>query len=112
MRKASTMKTRVFFALMLGIAVLLGTRLAAQVQTEVPPVVPGAKSVTVEHIKIHGTALEGNLEGDAVDRERLCLPAAELCHQEVPPLSGRLCLARIFDRRGAVDSRNPCAPNH
>jgi enterochelin esterase-like enzyme len=41
----------------------------AQVQTEVPPVVPGAKAVTVEHIKIHGTSLEGNLEGDAVDRD-------------------------------------------
>jgi enterochelin esterase-like enzyme len=42
---------------------------AAQVQTEVPPIVPSAKPVTVEHIKIHGTALEGNLEGDAVDRD-------------------------------------------
>jgi enterochelin esterase-like enzyme len=41
----------------------------AQVQTEVPPVVPGAKPVTVQHIKIHGTSLEGNLEGDAVDRD-------------------------------------------
>ena len=41
----------------------------AQVQTEVPPVVPGARPVTVEHIKIHGTSLEGNLEGDAVDRD-------------------------------------------
>ena len=30
---------------------------------------PGAKSVTVEHIKVHGAALEGNLEGDAVDRD-------------------------------------------
>jgi S-formylglutathione hydrolase FrmB len=39
------------------------------VQTEVPPIVPGAKPVTVEHIKIHGKALEGNLEGDAVDRD-------------------------------------------
>jgi len=55
--------------LMLGLAVVLGPELAAQVQTEVPPVVPGAKPVTVEHIKIHGTALEGNLEGDAVDRD-------------------------------------------
>src|SRR3984885_9396827 len=43
--------------------------LAAQVQTEVPPVVPGAKAVTVEHIKIHGTSLEGNLEGETVDRD-------------------------------------------
>jgi enterochelin esterase-like enzyme len=41
----------------------------AQVQTLVPPVIPGAKPTTVEHIKIHGTSLEGNLEGDAVDRD-------------------------------------------
>jgi enterochelin esterase-like enzyme len=41
----------------------------AQVRTEVPAVVPGAKPVTVERIKIHGKALEGNLEGDAVDRD-------------------------------------------
>jgi len=41
----------------------------AQVQTEVPPVVEGAKPVGVERIKIHGTSLEGNLEGDAVDRD-------------------------------------------
>jgi hypothetical protein len=50
-------------------AVAGGLRLAAQVQTQVPSVVQGAKPVTVEHIKIHGTALEGNLEGDAVDRD-------------------------------------------
>src|SRR5579871_3096160 len=40
-----------------------------QVKTNVPPVVPGAKPATVEQIKIHGKALEGNLEGDEVDRE-------------------------------------------
>ncbi|HZD30617.1 MAG TPA: alpha/beta fold hydrolase [Candidatus Angelobacter sp.] len=44
-------------------------RLAAQVQTDAPPVVPGAKPVTMEHIKVHGTSLEDNLEGDAVDRD-------------------------------------------
>ena len=43
--------------------------LTAQVETLVPDVVPGAKRVTVERIKIHGAALEGNLEGDAVDRD-------------------------------------------
>jgi len=53
----------------LTITVLVGPRLAAQVQTDVPPAIPGAKPVTVERIKIHGTALEGNLEGDAVDRD-------------------------------------------
>jgi len=63
------MTTKLFFVVMLAMTVALGPRLAAQVQTEVPPVVPGAKPVSVEHIKIHGTALEGNLEGDAVDRD-------------------------------------------
>src|SRR5690349_1062333 len=48
-----------------------GAHLMAQVQTEVPPVVPGAKPAIVEQIKIHGASLEGNLEGDAVDRDAL-----------------------------------------
>jgi len=52
-------------------AVLLSAPLAAQVQTEVPAVVAGAKPVAVERIKIHGMTLEGNLEGDAVDRDAL-----------------------------------------
>ena len=33
--------------------------------------VPGARPVTVERVKIHGAALEGNLEGDAVDRDAI-----------------------------------------
>jgi enterochelin esterase-like enzyme len=33
--------------------------------------VPGAKPVTVERVKIHGKALEGNLEGNAVEREAI-----------------------------------------
>lgn len=45
--------------------------LPAQVKTEVPEVEPGAKPVSVERIKIHGAALEGNLEGNAVDRDAL-----------------------------------------
>ena len=63
------MKTRLFALMTLVLIVAAGPQLAAQVQTEVPPVVPGAKPVTVEHIKIHGQALEGNLEGNAVDRD-------------------------------------------
>jgi hypothetical protein len=55
--------------IVLGVAVGLVPRVAAQIQTEVPAVIPGAKPVSVERIKIHGQALEGNLEGDAVDRE-------------------------------------------
>jgi len=57
--------------LVLLCALALSAPLAAQVATEVPPVVPGAKPVAVEHVKIHGTSLEGNLEGDAVDRDLL-----------------------------------------
>jgi len=56
-----------YSAMILGSALVVN--LAGQVQTEVPPPVPGAKAVTVEHIKVHGAALEGNLEGDAVDRD-------------------------------------------
>jgi hypothetical protein len=43
----------------------------AQVKTNVPDVIAGARPAIVERIKIHGTALEGNLEGDAVDRDAL-----------------------------------------
>jgi len=54
-----------------ALAIVLAAPTLAQVQTEIPPVVQGAKPVTVEHIKIHGKSLEGNLEGDAVDRDVL-----------------------------------------
>jgi enterochelin esterase-like enzyme len=54
----------------LAFGLLLATAAAAagQVQTTVPDPVPGAKPVAMEKITVHGTALEGNLEGDAVDR--------------------------------------------
>lgn len=58
-----------FCVAILAFGLGIGNVAAAQVQTEVPPVVPGAKPVTVEHIKVHGKLLEGNLEGEAVDRD-------------------------------------------
>ena len=61
--------TRVLCLVTLGLTIAIAPRLVAQVQTEVPPAIPGAKPMTVEHIKVHGAALEGNLEGDAADRE-------------------------------------------
>ncbi len=51
------------------ITVMLSFAAFSQVKTEVPPVEPGAKAVVVEKIKIHGAALEGNLEGNAADRD-------------------------------------------
>ncbi len=65
------MTPRLLSRALLFAVVTLPFGLAAQVQTEVPAVIPGAKPVTVEHIKVHGAALEGNLEGDAVNREVL-----------------------------------------
>ncbi len=61
--------TNLFWAVALVMAMTPGSRIAAQLQTGVPQIVAGAKPTIVEHIKIHGTALEGNLEGDAVDRD-------------------------------------------
>ena len=43
----------------------------AQVKTDLPPAVAGAKTATVERIKIRGASLDGNLEGNAVDRDAL-----------------------------------------
>jgi enterochelin esterase-like enzyme len=60
-----------FRAATLVLMIALTLPLRAQVKTEVPPAPPGAKPVRVERIKIHGTALDGNLEGDAVDRDVL-----------------------------------------
>jgi hypothetical protein len=56
----------------------------AQVAIEVPQVVPGAPPVTVEHIKVHGSALEGNLEGIAVDRDVLRAVAVRFQDYVVP----------------------------
>lgn len=52
-----------------ALTLVVGLRMCAQVQTEVPPVVPGVKQITAERIKIHGNYLDGNLEGNAVDRD-------------------------------------------
>src|SRR6185437_2374583 len=63
------MTKKILCLLALATILGLGSGLVAQVQTEVPAVIPDAKPVAVEHIKIHGVSLEGNLEGEAVDRQ-------------------------------------------
>ena len=62
-----TAKVRRLAPLLLSAAIAIPV--AGQVQTEVPDVVPGAKPVSMEHIKVHGASLEGNLSGEAVDRD-------------------------------------------
>jgi S-formylglutathione hydrolase FrmB len=51
------------------VSAVLAIPVHAQVQTEVPAVVPTAKPVTVERIKVHGASLEGNLEREPADRD-------------------------------------------
>jgi enterochelin esterase-like enzyme len=55
-------------SLALGLVLGVSGTALGQLKTTVPDIVPGAKPATVERITIHGKALEGNLEGDAVDR--------------------------------------------
>jgi enterochelin esterase-like enzyme len=64
-------KTRGLLATTWALGLASVAALAAQVATDVPPVVPGARPVRVERVKIHGRALEGNLEGNAVDRDTI-----------------------------------------
>jgi len=59
------------FVLPVLLAVADDTLNLAQVKTEVPAAVAGAKPATVERIRIRGASLEGNLEGNAIDREAL-----------------------------------------
>jgi enterochelin esterase-like enzyme len=60
---------KLFVACATALAVTPALPAAAQVQTIVPTAIPGAKPVAMEQIKVHGASLEGNLEGDAVDRD-------------------------------------------
>ena len=55
-----------------AVSVLAGASPArAQVATNVPAPVTGAKSVTIDRIKVHSPAIEGNLEGESADRDVL-----------------------------------------
>jgi hypothetical protein len=49
-------RMRVFSEVTVTMVAAAGLRLVAQVQTQVPPVVPDSKPVAVEHIKIRNPA--------------------------------------------------------
>jgi len=65
-----TFKPATLLASLLALVFTTGM-LHAQVETQVPPVEANAKAVKVERIKIHGASLEGNLEGNVVNRDAL-----------------------------------------
>ncbi len=100
---------KLFFACAITIATVPASQALAQVQTNVPDVVPGAKPATVEHIKIHGTALEGNLEGDAVDRDVIVFlpPSYAKDKKRRYPLSTRCTVTRLAPSSGRTKSSVP-----
>jgi len=53
----------------MAIAILLAASSTDLQAASPPPSAASAKAVTVERIKVHGAALEGNLEGDSPDRD-------------------------------------------
>ena len=93
-------------ALAVAVAVTAGfLTVAAQVKTNVPDPVPGARPAIVERIKIHGKALEGNLEGDAVDRDAIVFLPPGYNQNRTRRYPVVYALARLLDRRGAVERR-------
>ncbi|PZU56569.1 MAG: esterase [Sphingobium sp.] len=66
--KAISRATALCLALLVTTAAQPG---AAQMTTGAPPVVAGAKPVTIERIKVHAPTIAGNLEGEAADRDVL-----------------------------------------
>ena len=100
-----TISVRRVAVLAAALAATVGALAAvAQVKTNVPDVVAGARPAIVERITIHGKALEGNLEGDAVDRDaivflppgynrtaRAAIPSSMRCMgTRLAPSSGRM----------------------
>lgn len=65
--------TGVAFVLPVLLAGVDGAAGVAQVKTDAPPAVAGAKPAAVERIRIRGASLEGNLEGNAVERDALVI---------------------------------------
>ena len=92
----------------LSLVAMFAGSIAAQVQTEVPAVISGAKPVPVEHIKIHGTALEGNLEGDAVDRDVIVFLPPSYAKEKSPLSRWSMRCTAIPSARSNGRTRSTC----
>ena len=70
---------------------------------------PGPRPIAVEHIKVHGTSLKGNLEGDSVNHDVIVfLPPS---YSKETPRRYRVVYALHGYSIGAEqsDTRDPCA---
>lgn len=104
------------FVTTLAVAAALGPGLVAQVQTEAPPAVPGAKPVTVERIKIHG---EGTAAAQpmaaGIDATRTAQPITKLVFGGfMEPATTRVWAEMLYDRKffNEINSKTqPAAPS-
>ncbi|SFK24681.1 alpha/beta hydrolase family protein [Caulobacter sp. UNC279MFTsu5.1] len=70
-------------AVIMALGLAMPMDAGAQVTTKAPPAVPGARPATVERIKVHSVAIEGNLEGESADRDVLVvLPPGYKSHPD------------------------------
>jgi hypothetical protein len=102
-----TKKKKSFLLMTLAAAVALGSQMTAQVTTDIPAVVPGAKPVSVERIIVRGTALERQSEGDAgLERDVFVFLPPSYAKEKSRRYPVVYALHWLFHRRGAVDTRN------
>ena len=102
-------------ALTLVSALIVSATALGQASTPAPDVVPGAAR-QVERIKIHGTALEGNLEGNTVDRDVIVFLPPSYCRSGIAGIrSSTPCtairLAPSSGRRRSTCRRRSRAPS-
>ena len=76
---------KLFLRVTMLAAWVCGASLAAKVQPVVPPPVPGTRPVTVERLKVHSAAIEGNLEGEPADRDVIVFLPTSYAHAYTPP---------------------------
>lgn len=65
------MRVRTGWTCFATIVLLATAGLGARAASASPAVAPDAKSVTIDRVKVHSPALQGNLEGERVDRDVL-----------------------------------------
>ncbi|GAA4777592.1 alpha/beta hydrolase family protein [Stakelama sediminis] len=77
------MKVKRILGAVIASLLLLPTAALAQADTNSPPPVVGAPTVTVQHIKVYAPSIAGNLEGESANRDVLVmLPPGYASHPD------------------------------
>lgn len=71
-RRGSTLRTiRIVGTAIAALGAILASPAGAQVETDQPPVIEGARPTVMERVTIHSASVAGNLEGNSADREAI-----------------------------------------